>query len=1266
MTDTPAAANDATAPEPPDSRVQRVRVLVDAWRTELAELGGPNALLWFDDEGSSALELTRAHPAGIARLLSVGVGRLRDIVREPGAHAEALGRAVAISEQADDQWRDRGLVTCYFVAGMATWSTRGRTGVPHAPVLLRRCRLTVLPDASDAMLSLSAEVVVNPALISMLEADRGVTLDAAAIGGMAVTTTGFNPSAAVDELRRQCASVPGFRVDPRLLIDNFLLDKLPLVRDVTGRDEAIAANEVVAALAGDSAALAHVAADAPGFDEVPLTGERLVLDADAPQQEIVEAVRAGAHLSVRAPTGTGATQTIVNLIAALAADRRRVLVVSSRRSAIDDVLAALASVGLSELAYDVQSSDGQALADLQVRLMAYLAQSPAPQSDGVDHELEHLRTTLADHMRCMHEPREPWGITLAQAQSEIDLLGRRRPAPRSRARLTGEEMLRLAHERRDEVREVLERISQIGAWTTSGRIDPWYGADIVGADQARRSRELVASLLKVLPEHRARIAELCDVAGLPLPTTMREADDRLELLDSIRRVLETFRSEVFDEDLEGLAIATAGREQRKAAAKQLGGMERRRLQRTARALLRPGRPPQDLHGSLSRAVLLRKRWRELAGPGSRPAAPAGVAETLAANQDRRLELEWLGQRLASTPAGDKLLDTPLGHLQTRLADLDRAADRLTVAAQVHTDLDKLRRLGLGPLLDDLAVRQVSADGVVPEFEFVWWTSLLAHFELADPAYGGHDGDALRATVADYRRADAAHVAAGAARVRDDVARHVHRVIADLPNQVDTFDDILRSGSPSWVPGALLRGAPELTGAAAPAWLMSPYAVATLVPPGTWFDVVIVDHAESLSLAEAVPALTRAGQVVAFGDGNIGAPHRFSLTGEATPGRPLRSLHDALGSVAPVRELRTVYGARDERLITFSNAHASSGRLEGFPAAVDESVARLDVVDADDGTSRVVQLIEEHLSRSPAQSLAIVTLTKEHAARVREQVARVIGRNARRVAALEALPEPFVVVDVDRVIGLRRDVIILSVGHRLVRGGLPEALTPLNADSGASALIAAATRARRSLAVVSPFSSDDLDGTQLRSRGAILLRELLAHAATGGSARGVRATPGDRKGSRRRRMASTGSVLDRRASVEPGPVPVSPLLEELADRLRAERLVVRTSHGVSSRRIDLVVDDPMREGVPLLAIETDSREFADVAATRDRERLRPEQLEARGWVVERVYTRDLFRDPAREVARIAGRAHAESQSRRPKRTSGWLDAEGNLTAGGMPQ
>ena len=153
---------------------------------------------------------------------------------------------------------------------------------------------------------------------------------------------------------------------------------------------------------------------------------------------------------------------------------------------------------------------------------------------------------------------------------------------------------------------------------------------------------------------------------------------------------------------------------------------------------------------------------------------------------------------------------------------------------------------------------------------------------------------------------------------------------------------------------------------------------------------------------------------------------------------------------------------------------------------------------------------------------------------------------------------------------------------------------------------------------------------------------------GGRAR--RITRGEESGSgsgtsvRRRRTASTGSVLDAPASAQSTPIDLSVAVGDLARRLGAEGLTVHTGHGLGEPRIDLAVEDPQRRGDLLMAIETDGAAYASLPFARDRERIRPTQLQARGWSHERVLTRDLFRDPAKEVARLMRAVHAASARR----------------------
>lgn len=1313
-------------------------------------------MLWFRELPSGTLDLTRAHPAGSAKLFSAGSVRLDDLFREPAALADATRRARVIRGKARELAEERGVSTCFLAIGMATWDRPGAEHPPAAPVLLRRCDIVATPGHPDRLtLQLGERSEFNSVLAKYLEVEHGLDLDVDKINEYANSTTQFDTSKMFIAIRRACATVPGFRVDRRYVVSSFTHTKLPMVRDLSDQLGQLHENHVVAALAGDPEAIEHVAADAPPFVEGDVTSEHLVLDADSSQEDVIQAVRAGAHLVVKGPPGTGKSQTIANLIATIAADGRRVLFVAEKRAAIDAVVRRLDQAGLHDLVLDVR--DGRAERHTVVdQFVEQLNRSGVtPPAQPVDQSvLLSARNRLGAHRRAMHDPRPPWGVSVDEAQTRITELNALRPAPRSRAWITPDDLESISEARRIELSEALVEVAGLNAWPTDGRKDPWYGARVVGIQQAERTRDLVAELAEGrLASHLSVVKQLCDQVGLPPGATMLEVEHRLELMADAYKTLESFRPEVFEAPLDELVLATGSGAYRKGQDAHLGAVERRRLRKNARALLRPGQPPADLHGVLVLAASQRARWREVAGKGSHPSAPVELSAVAAAHERLRTDLEWLGERLAGTAGKGDLLSTDFTELQARLDELAAAADRLALVPSVIGKLDYLRANGLGDLLDDLATRRVAADAVADEFEFVWWRAVLARIAETDREYGDVTGDALRRLVADYSATDAQHVELGAAGVRAAVAAQVRRVTHDLPEQTKLLLEQRDSASPLEL-RELLPAAPELLTALKPCWAMSPLVVASLMPPGLWFDVVVFDEASQIPPAEAISAISRAGQVVVVGDPRQLPPTRIrsgaDIDDVEVPGG--ESVLDALIPLLPGRELTWHYRALDERLIAFANAHVYRGSMVTFPGVGDDAVVRLDVVDgasvdgesADAEVDRVVQVVLDQARQRPRESIGVITLSQRHADRI-ESAVRAAVTAAPDLARLmdDHRSEPFFVKDLERVQGDERDAVILSVGYgRTTQGELLHRFGAVSDGGGERRLNVAITRARRRMTVVATFSGDELHPAQLRSRGGLMLRDFLLYAASGGAARRVPAmaqTPaafapgapasgaaspsaaspdsagptgagsGDsgsdatvvedatvasgsgsapasgattapanggttgrgakddrpsvvRRGpdGRRRRVASTGSVLDRPVLPQTNVGPVPPLVLDLARRLRAEGLIVHPGWGTSVHRLDLAVEDPRRPGSLLVAIETDGPVYGSISATRDRERLRVEQLRRLGWAHERVWTRDLYRDPAREVARLVAAVHAASVARRDAEaadraaTNPWLD------------
>ena len=91
--------------------------------------------------------------------------------------------------------------------------------------------------------------------------------------------------------------------------------------------------------------------------------------------------------------------------------------------------------------------------------------------------------------------------------------------------------------------------------------------------------------------------------------------------------------------------------------------------------------------------------------------------------------------------------------------------------------------------------------------------------------------------------------------------------------------------------------------------------------------------------------------------------------------------------------------------------------------------------------------------------------------------------------------------------------------------------------------------------------------------------------------------------------------------------------EVADRLRARGYVVDYQVGVSGYKIDLGVRHPDHPERYLAGIECDGATYHSSKSARDRDRLREEVLNDKGWDIVRVWSTDWFDNPSLQTARL---------------------------------
>lgn len=1195
----------SASPDESQSRVEAVATAARRWRQELAQLGGRNTLLWHKDHPLGVFDLTVAHPSGVAKLLTGGRTLLSELVREQIALREARTRIAAIHAKTVELRDEHGVESCFVAVGMASWHLRRAKTPPRAPVLL--CSAVIEPvDAthSDYALRLDHHVVFNPVLANYLRGEVGIEVDTAGLARMSLGD-GFDPRRTYAALEAQCAQMDGFGINPQAVLATYPWAKLDLIARLSNDPGALASHDLIAALSGHSVDLPQTEPTAAAAHDPHQ--ELSVLDADGPQREVISAVHRGASVVLDAATGTGATQTVANMIAGGLSRGRTALIVSEERSALDALRDRLTQVGLQDTVLELTEDPlrgASTIADLAAQLdeaaEAVAAELPPDPLPGWGE----AQAVLAQHETAMHQVHQPWGCSLAETQAALAGLAKLSRPPLSHVRLDPDVLKEMPRERMAQMASVLREAAGVGAWERGRVEDPWYGATLRTRDDAARAREVVAGLVTgELTEARQQIAEVCRVAGLPEPLTLTQWAARLDLIARVHETQDHFRPQIYEAPILDLIAAVS---ERGGEVERPGALSRGRSKRAIRTLLRPGKPPPDLADKLRHVRQERVEWEALAGKAARPHTPRGWEAATEAFGAIGPSMDWLREALAGTSSGVDVLNTHLDLLLERLLRLDARAERAERAATAHVLLQPLREAGLGLLIDDLAQRGIAASDIACEVELVYQTSLLDHICQVQ-----HDRTPPTPRVVaagrQLRIADRNHLQSNRIRAHRAFVRRLSRAVAAHPGQVRA----LRAAAADDVHDlrAAISRSPDVIFALRPVLMGSPLIVPSVLPPKLGVDLVVVEHAGRSRTAACVDALSRSPQAVIVGDGRRFGPHDFSYVATATPAPPSSevvqgaqagSLLAQARAVLPVHTLTTHYRAVDQRLVR-PLASGSGATLDAYPGVWPAPRAgRRLVPDSADIVPTAVASVIDHLLRRPTRSLAVLTDTPEAAEQILAEVREAATGNPALTAALrnQELAAPWC-GPLARWSGRERDRCIW------VREG-PRSAT----GEGVATVLAAA---RRSVTVITVDDGSHSSGELARgqtSAGTLTL-------ADGAS---------DEQGAEDPMAAAEVSGVDGEPASE------HPLVVDLVARLRAEGLTVRAPVGTGRYAVPIGIEDPARPGRLLVAIDLDTEPLGGQPG-RDDVRLRSDQLSRLEWSPTRVLSTNLFRDPAREVAAL---------------------------------
>lgn len=1222
------------------SRDEKLR-RINSWREQYKSQLAPSPL---EDitKLSAQLELTHAHPSGIAQLFASGKVTLQALFRDSGMLRAAGRRLDRVFEDRDNKAHENGVSELSLVVGVASWSGN------HVPVLTYPVRVIrdSGKDETYATIYFSGNVRLNHALVLRLQ-ERGVNLSEDALFDGANYESGTPETSAVfDAICASARSVfPDFDIERDIVLgcftdsgSRFLAESAQILQALKVGN---VGNTMIDAVAGDERALKELAAnDRQEYSPLDVDPhcEYEVGDVDNVVRYASGLAANGVSLALDVDAGSDSASIAAAISSRCVLAGKSILYVPNVMEQQRRFRHALSANEISSLALDVSDSHLAKHVDSQLIAAVGARQSVASSRfEQVCDELVGVKTRLNRYLGDLHGVDERWGVSAYQTMQNLAAIAMLPTHPCTHVRLDVAAARSLSGHL-DEWAQKLHQADELGEFTIKPEDTPWFGASLFNENEAVAVYQRVVDvLLKLLPAAREHVKSTVQNCGFPVPATAREWGRQVTVLKNLRRVLDVFQADIFERDLSAMIEASKPKAVRKREGTVMGFWERRRHIKEARSLLRVGAKVDDLHEALKIVAQQAAQWRTFVPHGGWPVLPPKLDEIVSTQELLDRNLVALDAVLSTTRLGADLENVEFTKLDERLQALhdDRASlDTLPGRCVIERDL---RGVGLEDLVCDLRRRNVTGSALDGELHLAWWTTVFEDIVNSSAIISNQDGSAMQDASDRFVQVDTEHVRSVGPMVQQETLKRLCELLFSRSQEANQLHTTLASNSSGVTFNKLMNSHADLLLAAKPIMVAMPSTLTMMTEFKPIVDIVILDSVEHLSNIELLSILARARQVVVIA-------HKNTVSSQ--------SVNDLI-SVLPSVHVKSRATRRSLRLANFLENHGYGSLRHDVPVDKMQGKVKLHQVEASgvpvmstgliESSQReideVVSLIKQRATTftvvPSSYVLAVVTLTSVFRNR--------LGAELKALAIKDENMNRFLrhvrLVDASESVGAAATDVILSLCYaKTSHGRLLQQFGVLEEEGGKGILLDSLALARRNLDIVCAFKSSDMEDERLHQDGPKLLKELLIWAEQLDDSP-VNPTDFDEAKSEydQDKAEDKEEAAGARAEAFDSSVDSfnNVLFTDLADRIRARGLCVAVNYGFDKEHsIPLVVGLPDKPFA--LAVLTDDMRFMNIESTRERHRMFAQDLEYLGWSVMNVWSVGAFVNPEKEVERVVSR------------------------------